>query len=107
RDTLVSVRPDAFAHDHWLHVGSAVVAPCAARELPNPSPVRGMQDHARAVETQSDVGIFTALLENMAGKPHDGRRVLDPQLVALAVEPNFARRCGWDRHDRRSMTGIR
>jgi hypothetical protein len=42
-----------------------------------------------AIETQSDVGILSAVLEGMSGEPHDRRRVIDAQLVAFASKPHF------------------
>jgi hypothetical protein len=48
-----------------------------------------MEGHVNAVETQPDVGGRSAVLEGMAGEPHDRRRVIDAQLVAFASKPHF------------------
>jgi hypothetical protein len=45
-----------------------------------------------AVETQSDVGFHSAVLEDMTGEPHDRRRVVDAQPVAVTTKSHFS---GW------------
>ena len=45
-----------------------------------------------AVETQSDVGVCSAVLEDMLGEPHDRRRVVDAQPVAVSAKSHFP---GW------------
>src|SRR5882757_4374020 len=61
-------------------------------------PLDAWKAHATAVETQTDVRRPSAVLEDMAGKPHDRRRVIDAQPVVLTAKPHFARR--WGRLDR-------
>ena len=44
-----------------------------------------------AVETQSDVGGFSVVVEGMACEPHDRRRVIDAQIGRLRVETALPR----------------
>jgi len=45
-----------------------------------------------AVETQSDVGVCSAVLEDMLGEPHDRRRVVDAQPVDASGQQLTERR---------------
>ena len=42
-----------------------------------------------AVETQSDIGVCSAVLEHMTGEPHDPRRVFDAQPFAVPAKAHF------------------
>ena len=87
---VASVWPDAFAHDERLGVGHVVAAaPDTAGELPHPLPVGGTQGDVAAVETQPDVGSLARVIEDVAGEPHDRRRVVDAQKVAFAAKPHL------------------
>jgi hypothetical protein len=60
-----SVRPHAFEHDEGLSVGPEATAPNAAGEFPDPSPIGCVQRHMSTVETQSNVAVRPAVLEDM------------------------------------------
>jgi hypothetical protein len=52
-----------------------------------------VERHVSAIETQSDVRGRSAAIKDMQGEPHDPRRVVDAQPVAVAAESHAPDLC--------------